>query len=76
MSFGRGLSHLVLLGLEGCRWLVHPLVGGLQRLSELRWLALMRPVGTENLLTTIVDIERLSGNQPAMSCLYQAAFSR
>ena len=49
MSFGRGLGHLVLLGLEGRSFLVHPLVGGLQRLSELRLLALMMPVGTENL---------------------------
>src|SRR6266852_7637167 len=56
MSFGRGLGHLVLLGLEGLRLLVHPLVGCLKRLIALRLLALMMPVGTENLLTTIVDI--------------------
>src|SRR5438445_5766923 len=57
VSFGLGLGHLVLLGLEGLSLLVHPLVGCLKRLIELRLLALMMPVGTDNLLTTIVDIE-------------------
>src|SRR5712692_4872948 len=57
MAFGRGLGHLVLLGLEGLSLLVHPLVGGLKRLIEVHLLALMMPVGTENLLTTIVDSE-------------------
>src|SRR5712691_2866011 len=56
MAFGRGLGHLVLLGLEGLSLLVHPLVGCLKRRIALRLLALMMPVGTENLLTTIVDI--------------------
>jgi hypothetical protein len=57
MALGRGLGHLVLLGLEGLSLLVHPLGGGLQRLIEGHVLALRMPVGTENLLTTIVDIE-------------------
>src|SRR5712692_4688505 len=57
MAFGRGLGHLVLLGLEGLSLLVHPLVGCLKRLIEVHLLALMMPVGTDNLLTTIVDIE-------------------
>src|SRR6266581_9261447 len=57
MSFGRGLGHLVLLGLEGLSLLVHPLVGCLQRLIELHLLALMMPVGTDPLLTPIVAIE-------------------
>src|SRR6516164_398449 len=57
MPFGLRLDHLGLLYLDGLGLLVYPLVGRLQRLSELLCLALMMPVGTDDSLATIVDIE-------------------
>ena len=57
MPFGLRLDHLGLLYLDGLGLLVHPLVGRLQRLIELLCLALMMPVGTDDGLATIVDIE-------------------
>src|SRR5258708_40334390 len=57
MPFGLGLGDLVLLGRDHLGLLGPPRVGRLQRLGELRLLALMMPVGTEYGLATIVDIE-------------------
>src|SRR5215831_17548452 len=57
MPFGCGLGHLVLLGLDGLRLLVHALGCCLQRLCELLCLALMMPVGTEYGFAPIVDLE-------------------
>src|SRR5882672_4938009 len=58
MPFGRGLCHLVLVRLERLGLLVDPLLGGLQRLIELLSLALLMPVGSDNLLAALVGLER------------------
>src|SRR2546427_13214045 len=57
MPFGLRLGHLVLLSRDHLGLLGHPRVGRLQRLGELRLLALMMPVGTAYRLATKVDIE-------------------
>src|SRR6516165_5245650 len=58
MPFGLGLSHFVLLPLDGLGLLLHALVGTLKTLIESLYLALMMPVGTEGCLAAIVDVER------------------
>src|SRR5215469_10656287 len=58
MPFGLGLSHFVLLHLDGLDLLLHALVGTLKTLIESLSLALMMPVGTDGCLAAIVDVER------------------
>src|SRR2546428_12183082 len=62
MPLGLGRGHLGLLALERLFLLVHPLVGGLQRRFEVFLLALMMPVGAQDGLATIVDLEPAVGN--------------
>src|SRR5256885_8508345 len=57
MPLGLRLGLLVLLSRDHLGLLGHPRMGRLQRLGELRLLALMMPVGTEYGLATIGDIE-------------------
>src|SRR5207245_10258489 len=57
MSFGLGLCHLGLLFLERFDLVGHPLLSGLHRRLEVLAFALLMPVGTDDLLAAIVDLE-------------------
>src|SRR4051812_21446261 len=62
MASGRGLDHFILVRLHDLGLLVHPLLGCFQRLSEFLPRTLLMPVGTHDLFTTIVGIERTMVN--------------
>src|SRR5215813_650466 len=62
MPFVLGLNHLGLLGPDLLGLLLEPLLGRLQRLVAFLLLALLMPVGSDNLLAAIVGIERTMGN--------------
>src|SRR5258705_10435482 len=62
MGMGRGL--LGLLGRDRLCLLRHPLMGRLQRLCELLFLALMMSVGTHDRLATMGDIGPTVVNHP------------
>src|SRR6266853_389622 len=62
MASGRGLDHFILVRLHDLGLLVHPLLGCFQRLSEFLPRTLLMPVGSHDLFTTIVGIERTMVN--------------
>src|SRR6266446_1135822 len=66
-----GLGYLVLLGRDRLGFLVHPLLGALQRRVALVLLALVMPVRTQNRLATSIDSEGTMINHPLQGvCLH------
>src|SRR6266487_5678528 len=59
-----GLGYLVLLGRDRLGFLVHPLLGALQRRVALVLLELLMPVRTQDRLATHIDIEGTMINHP------------
>src|SRR5439155_15045791 len=57
MSVGLGLCHLGLVFLARFDLVVHPLLSGLQRRLEALAFALLMPVGTDDLLASIVGLK-------------------